>query len=135
MATDTATRHRLVTRSDFDGLVCAALLKRLGILDEVYRHLPRVHIEADFHRPLEFRDVVDATITVTAVGTTSLTYAFTLERDGERCVTMTVVTALLPADDGARVWADDHRRLLLKSGPQPPELLVAGHDRGVTSRS
>ena len=35
MATDTATRHRLVTRSDFDGLVCAALLKRLGILDDI----------------------------------------------------------------------------------------------------
>jgi nanoRNase/pAp phosphatase (c-di-AMP/oligoRNAs hydrolase) len=35
MATDTATRHRLVTRSDFDGLVCAALLKRLGMLDDI----------------------------------------------------------------------------------------------------
>jgi nanoRNase/pAp phosphatase (c-di-AMP/oligoRNAs hydrolase) len=28
-------RYRLVTRSDFDGLVCAALLKHLGILDDV----------------------------------------------------------------------------------------------------
>ena len=37
MATDTtpATRHRLVTRSDFDGLVCAALLKELGLLDDI----------------------------------------------------------------------------------------------------
>ncbi len=34
MAT-TATRHRLVTRSDFDGLVCAALLKKLGMLDDI----------------------------------------------------------------------------------------------------
>jgi nanoRNase/pAp phosphatase (c-di-AMP/oligoRNAs hydrolase) len=34
-ATDTATRHRLVTRSDFDGLVCAALLKRLGMLEDI----------------------------------------------------------------------------------------------------
>lgn len=34
MAT-TATRHRLVTRSDFDGLVCAALLKRLGMLEDI----------------------------------------------------------------------------------------------------
>jgi nanoRNase/pAp phosphatase (c-di-AMP/oligoRNAs hydrolase) len=31
----TATRHRLVTRSDFDGLVCAALLKRLGMLEDI----------------------------------------------------------------------------------------------------
>jgi len=35
--TDTApaVRHRLVTRSDFDGLVCAALLKELGLLDDI----------------------------------------------------------------------------------------------------
>jgi nanoRNase/pAp phosphatase (c-di-AMP/oligoRNAs hydrolase) len=31
----TATRYRLVTRSDFDGLVCAVLLKKLGLLDEI----------------------------------------------------------------------------------------------------
>ena len=30
-----AERYRLVTRSDFDGLVCAALLKHLGLLDDV----------------------------------------------------------------------------------------------------
>lgn len=28
-------RYRLVTRSDFDGLVCAVLLRELGILDEI----------------------------------------------------------------------------------------------------
>ena len=31
----TAPRHRLVTRSDFDGLVCAVLLKELDLIDEV----------------------------------------------------------------------------------------------------
>lgn len=30
-----AETYRLVTRSDFDGLVCAVLLKKLGILDEI----------------------------------------------------------------------------------------------------
>jgi len=37
MATETlpAARHRLVTRSDFDGLVCAALLKEIGLLDDI----------------------------------------------------------------------------------------------------
>jgi nanoRNase/pAp phosphatase (c-di-AMP/oligoRNAs hydrolase) len=34
-ATTIPARHRLVTRSDFDGLVCAALLKHLGILDDI----------------------------------------------------------------------------------------------------
>src|SRR3954462_5186825 len=31
----TSERPRLVTRSDFDGLVCAALLKHLGILEDI----------------------------------------------------------------------------------------------------
>jgi nanoRNase/pAp phosphatase (c-di-AMP/oligoRNAs hydrolase) len=35
MATSTVEKCRLVTRSDFDGLVCAALLKELGMLDEI----------------------------------------------------------------------------------------------------
>jgi nanoRNase/pAp phosphatase (c-di-AMP/oligoRNAs hydrolase) len=34
MAASTIEKCRLVTRSDFDGLVCAALLKELGILEE-----------------------------------------------------------------------------------------------------
>jgi nanoRNase/pAp phosphatase (c-di-AMP/oligoRNAs hydrolase) len=33
--TSTPERYRLVTRSDFDGLVCAALLKHLGMLDDI----------------------------------------------------------------------------------------------------
>jgi nanoRNase/pAp phosphatase (c-di-AMP/oligoRNAs hydrolase) len=35
MTTQVAERYRLVTRSDFDGLVCAALLKELGVLDDI----------------------------------------------------------------------------------------------------
>ncbi len=29
------TTYRLVTRSDFDGLVCAVLLKELGMIDDI----------------------------------------------------------------------------------------------------
>jgi nanoRNase/pAp phosphatase (c-di-AMP/oligoRNAs hydrolase) len=35
MSTSTAEKCRLVTRSDFDGLVCAALLRELDMLDEI----------------------------------------------------------------------------------------------------
>src|SRR5271170_7206895 len=35
MATHTTEKCRLVTRSDFDGLVCAALLKELGLLEDI----------------------------------------------------------------------------------------------------
>ena len=30
-----AQKHRLVTRSDFDGLVCAMILKEKGLIDEI----------------------------------------------------------------------------------------------------
>ena len=33
---------RLFTRADFDGLVCAALLEELGIVDEIIYMLPPV---------------------------------------------------------------------------------------------
>src|SRR5215204_6346101 len=35
VAHGTTERYRLVTRSDFDGLVCAALLKQLGMLEDI----------------------------------------------------------------------------------------------------
>lgn len=31
----TTTRHRLVTRSDFDGLVCAVLMKEMDLIDDI----------------------------------------------------------------------------------------------------
>lgn len=101
-----------------------ALLERLGILDDVYAYLPRVHVQADFHLGLEFRDLVEATISVADVGDSSLTYAFTMDRAGQRCVTMKVVTALIDADGRKRSWPEGHRTLLTEAGPQPPELLA-----------
>ena len=34
-------KFRLVTRSDFDGLVCAVLLKDLGIIDDINSYIQR----------------------------------------------------------------------------------------------
>jgi nanoRNase/pAp phosphatase (c-di-AMP/oligoRNAs hydrolase) len=35
MDTNTQQKYRLVTRSDFDGLVCAVLLKELDLIDDI----------------------------------------------------------------------------------------------------
>lgn len=101
-----------------------ALLERLGILEEVYGRLPRVHIEADFKCPLAFRDVVDAAITVAGVGTTSVSYDFELRRGGDVCMTAKVVASLIDRDGRAAPWSAQHRRLLLTAGVQSPELLT-----------
>jgi acyl-CoA thioester hydrolase len=46
----------------------------------------RRHVEAEFHKVLVFEDEFDVRLRVEAVGRTSITYAWTLERDGEICV-------------------------------------------------
>jgi YbgC/YbaW family acyl-CoA thioester hydrolase len=104
-----------------------ALLERLGFLDDVYGRLPRVHIEADFRQALRFRDVVDIELAVAGVGGSSITYEFEMRSDGEVAVSGRAVAVLLSAAGDRPVpWSEEHRRLLLSAGPQPPERLVIG---------
>ena len=104
-----------------------ALLERLGFLHEIYDRLPRAHLEADFLRPLHFRDVVDIELGVESVGRTSATYRFEMRHDGESCVRGRAVTVLLDAAAGSPIpWPDEYRTLLLGAGPLPSERLVTG---------
>lgn len=107
-----------------------ALLERLGLLEDIYGHLPRVHISIDFKSLLDFRDLVDISLAIADVGTSSLTYDFKIERAGELCVRAEVVTVLLDAEGFKRPWSDRHRKLLLESGSQPPELLITADGVG-----
>jgi acyl-CoA thioester hydrolase len=61
------------------------LYRALGLIDHV-PGLPRRHVEADYHRVLVFEDEVDVTLTVAAVGTTSVSYAWRIDHDGELAV-------------------------------------------------
>jgi 2-aminobenzoate-CoA ligase len=101
-----------------------ALLERLGILDDVYGHLPRVHISADFKSLLAHRDLLDITLSVAEVGRSSVTYDFTIERGGRECVRAVVVTALRTVEGESRPWPEEYRKLLTTSGAQAPELLI-----------
>lgn len=104
-----------------------ALLERLGLLDDVYARLPRVHIEADFLRALRFRDVVDIELGVAGVGESSVTYEFEMRRGGEPAVRGRAVAVLLSGSGGTPVrWPEDHRAALLSAGPQAPERLITG---------
>jgi YbgC/YbaW family acyl-CoA thioester hydrolase len=58
------------------------LMRRLGMLED-WADYPRRHVEADFHRVLRFEDEFDVRLRVEAVGRTSITYAWTIEREGE----------------------------------------------------
>lgn len=101
-----------------------ALFERLGFLDDVYGYLPRVHISIDFKELLDHRDLVDVSLAIADVGRTSITYDFSIERDGRECVRAKVVTALRTSDGASRDWPDEYKRLLVTAGPQAPELLI-----------
>jgi acyl-CoA thioester hydrolase len=102
------------------------LLSRLGFLQEVYRRLPRAHLEMDFLRPLGFHDMVDVDLAVSSVGRTSATYEMEIKRGDEVCVRARAVVVLLDhAGDRPVPWLEEHRRLLLQAGPQAPETLTA----------
>lgn len=100
-----------------------ALLERLEMLDEVYGRLPRVRIDAQFKRLLNFRDVVDASIAVAAVGRSSVTYRFELTRAGDLSMHARVVAVLVDDNGDALSWPPHLKTRLLTAGPQPAEVL------------
>lgn len=102
-----------------------ALLERLGFIHDIYGRHPRVHIEADFLRPLRFRDMVDIDLAVEAVGRTSVTYRFEMRANGEITVRGRVTAVLLTEAGGKPTqWPEEYRRRLLTAGPQPGERLT-----------
>jgi acyl-CoA thioester hydrolase len=63
-----------------------ALYRRLGLLDLV-PHVPRRHVEAEFHRVLVFEDELEVALSVASVGTTSIHYEWEITRGGDVAVT------------------------------------------------
>lgn len=59
-----------------------SLLRRLGLLER-WGDYPRKHAEAEFHKVLVFEDEIDVMLRVDRVGRTSITYAWTIAKDGD----------------------------------------------------
>jgi len=125
--TDASGYHHNTAAFRFIEVAETALLERLGILDEVYGRLPRVHIEADFNRRLRFRDLVDIRLSVAAVGGSSVTYEFEMVSNGETVVRGKTVAVLVSKGTGRPArWPGRYRDLLLTAGAQRSERLTAG---------
>ena len=103
-----------------------ALFERLGILEDVYGRLPRVHVSADFKSLLNHRDLVEIHLSVDVLGHTSITYEIQIRRGDELSVDARVVAALVGTDGAPEPWPEAYRALLLGAGPQVPELLSSG---------
>lgn len=94
------------------------LWRSLG-LSSMVPHVPRVHIEVDYHRRIWFEEEVEVTVGVIALGRSSLKLGFevrtadgTLAQSGRH----TVVHAP-DAAAGAQPWPDEARTLLLDIAP------------------
>lgn len=92
MATE---KHRLVTRSDFDGLVCAMLLRELGLIDEIKFVHPKDM--QDGIVPIGARDIVTNLPYVEGCHLAFDHHASEVSRHGERTYANHVIDASAPS--------------------------------------
>lgn len=60
-----------------------ALMRRLGLLAGQWGSYPRRKVQAEFLQVLRFEDEIEIRLHVENVGRTSVTYAWTIAKDGE----------------------------------------------------
>lgn len=94
------------------------LLTALGLTEEIYGRLPRVHMSVDLTESLRFNDEVEVELRVERVGRTSLEYAFAIRRAGVEVATGRMIAVLLRADGEKEAWLPDHRERLETAGAQ-----------------
>jgi acyl-CoA thioester hydrolase len=88
-----------------------SLMRRLGMLGR-WGDYPRKHVEAEFHAVLRFEDEIDVRLRVERVGRTSITYAWTIERGGETCVSGRHTVVSVGPDGRPAPLAEDVRGAL-----------------------
>src|SRR6266536_1286465 len=60
-----------------------ALMRRLGFLQGSWGDFPRRRVEAEYLKVLRFEDEIEIRLCVDKVGRTSVTYGWTIAKDGE----------------------------------------------------
>jgi acyl-CoA thioesterase FadM len=101
----------------------AALHSALGIADITFGATPRVHVEADFSRPLLFNEAVEVSLAVRSVGRTSVEYALAIGGSDGPAVAGAVKACFIDRESRrAAPWPDDVRERLSGGGlvAEPP---------------
>jgi YbgC/YbaW family acyl-CoA thioester hydrolase len=120
--TDAAGRWHFLTAFRLFEAAETALWDQLGGQEQL-GDMPRVHVEADFRRPLQYRDRVEVELRVAKVGRASLTYGFEVRRDGAVCAEGTAVVAIVAEEGHARQIPDEMRERLLTAGRVQPDFV------------
>jgi acyl-CoA thioester hydrolase len=66
--------------------VAETTLMRSAVSLDEWGRFPRKHVEAEFRKVLTFDDEIEVRIRVERLGRTSITYAWTISKDGEAYV-------------------------------------------------
>lgn len=91
----------------------AELHRELGIIDQTFGATPRVRTEFEFHDVLHFDDVVDISLSVAGVGTTSVTYEVEVTRGSNVMARGELVAVLIDRASGRKErWPEPLRQAL-----------------------
>ena len=75
-------------------------------------HLPRVHVDVEYHRPLFYDDPIEIRTQCHHIGRTSITWHHDIYRADERCVSGTMTTVLIDREGRPQVVPNSWRRSL-----------------------
>jgi len=81
--TDAGGRIHFTAAFRWAELAETALMRRLGLLDSGWGDYPRRKVEAEYLKVLRFEDEIEIRLRVENVGRTSVTYSWTIAKDGE----------------------------------------------------
>jgi len=111
--TDAGGRIHFTAAFRWAELAETALMRRLGLIGATWGDYPRRKVEAEYLKVLRFDDEIEVRLRVDKVGRTSVTYAWTIAKDGEAAIrgrhTVVHVDAEGrpdPLDDGLRAVLD-----------------------------
>lgn len=91
----------------------AELHRSLGVSDQTFGATPRVQTHWDFETSVRFDDLVDISLTISALGNSSVTYAIDITRDSTPVASGQIVAVFIDRDTGGkRVWPDDLREAM-----------------------
>ena len=117
MDTDAAGIYHWTTAFRLAESAEAALHTALGIADITFGATPRVHVEADFARPLVFNEAVEVSLAVRAVGRASVEYSLVIAGAGGPAVDGIINACFVDRETGrATPWPDAVRERLAGGG-------------------
>jgi acyl-CoA thioester hydrolase len=91
----------------------AELHRRLGIIDQTFGATPRVRTEFEFSDALRFDDVVEIHLSITSLGTTSVTYRVEVTTDSRMVASGQMVAVFIDRETGEKTpWTRSVREVL-----------------------